>query len=107
MYAIIKHGHVLATGTLEGMFISNIFPLSDTPEWKQQHDVYEIVFPEYNPETQQLVQTAPVISGRTVTLHQVIDIPAVIPQEIVELSSTINTNDQSISIEQADSISSV
>jgi len=75
MYAIIKHGHVLATGTLEGMFISNIFPLSDTPEWKEQHDVYEVVFPEYNPETQQLVQAAPVISGRTVTLHTVMDRP--------------------------------
>ena len=75
MYAIIKHGQVLATGTLEGMFISNIFPLSDTPEWKEQHDVYEVVFPEYNPETQQLVQAAPVISGRTVTLHAVIDRP--------------------------------
>ena len=75
MYAIIKHGHVLATGTLEGMFISNIFPLSDTPEWKAAHDVYEVVFPQYNPETQQLVQIAPVISGRTVTLHAVIDRP--------------------------------
>ena len=75
MYAIIKHGHVLATGTLEGMFISNIFPLSDTPEWKEQHDVYEVVFPQYNPETQQLVQVAPVISGRTVTLHTVMDCP--------------------------------
>jgi len=75
MYAIIKHGHVLATGTLEGMFISNIFPLSDTLEWKEQHDVYEVVFPQYNPETQQLVQAAPVISGRTVTLHAVIDRP--------------------------------
>ena len=75
MYAIIKHGHVLATGTLEGMFISNIFPLSDTPEWKEQHDVYEIVFPQYNPETQQLVQAAPVINGRTVTLHTVMDRP--------------------------------
>ena len=75
MYAIIKHGHVLATGTLEGMFISNIFPLSETPEWKLQHDVYEIVFPEYNPETQQLVQVAPVISGRTVMLHTVMDRP--------------------------------
>ena len=75
MYAIIKHGHVLATGTLEGMFISNIFPQSDTPEWKQQHDVYEIVFPEYNPETQQLVQATPIISGRTVTLHTVADRP--------------------------------
>ncbi len=75
MYAIIKHGHVLATGTLEGMFISNIFPLSDTPEWKAAHDVYEIVFPEYNPETQQLVQVAPVISGRTVMLHVVADRP--------------------------------
>jgi len=73
MYAIIKHGHVLATGTLEGMFISNIFPLSDTPEWKAAHDVYEVVFPEYNPETQQLVQAAPVISGRTVILHTVMD----------------------------------
>ena len=80
MYAIIKHGHVLATGTLEGMFISNIFPQSDTPEWKQQHDVYEIVFPEYNPETQQLVQVAPVISGRTVTLHSVVDRPPPEPQ---------------------------
>jgi hypothetical protein len=75
MYAIIKHGHVLATGTLEGMFISNIFPLSDTPEWKAAHDVYEVVFPEYNPETQQLVQAAPVISGRTVMLHTVMDRP--------------------------------
>ena len=75
MYAIIKHGHVLATGTLEGMFISNIFPLSDTPEWKAAHDVYEVVFPEYNPETQQLVQVAPVISGRTVILHTVMDRP--------------------------------
>ena len=75
MYAIIKHGHVLATGTLEGMFISNIFPLSDTPEWKAAHDVYEVVFPEYNPETQQLVQVAPVISGRTDMLHAVPDRP--------------------------------
>jgi hypothetical protein len=75
MYAIIKHGQVLATGTLEGMFISNIFPLSDTPEWKAAHDVYEVVFPQYNPETQQLVQAAPVISGRTVTLHTVMDRP--------------------------------
>ena len=75
MYAIIKHGQVLATGTLEGMFISNIFPLSDTPEWKAAHDVYEVVFPQYNPETQQLVQAAPVISGRTVMLHTVADRP--------------------------------
>ena len=75
MYAIIKHGHVLATGTLEGMFISNIFPLSDTPEWKAAHDVYEVVFPQYNPETQQLVQVAPIISGRTVMLHTVMDRP--------------------------------
>jgi hypothetical protein len=75
MYAIIKHGQVLATGTLEGMFISNIFPLSDTPEWKAAHDVYEVVFPEYNPETQQLVQIAPIISGRTVMLHTVMDRP--------------------------------
>ena len=75
MYAIIKHGQVLATGTLEGMFISNIFPQSDTPEWKQQHDVYEIVFPQYNPETQQLVQATPIISGRTVMLHVVADRP--------------------------------
>ena len=80
MYAIIKHGHVLATDTLEGMFISNIFPQSDTPEWKQQHDVYEIVFPEYNPETQQLVQATPIISGRTVTLHSVVDRPPPEPQ---------------------------
>ena len=80
MYAIIKHGQVLATGTLEGMFISNIFPQSDTPEWKQQHDVYEIVFPEYNPETQQLVQARPVISGRMVTLHSVVDRPPPEPQ---------------------------
>ena len=80
MYAIIKHGQVLATGTLEGMFISNIFPLSDTPEWKAAHDVYEVVFPEYNPETQQLVQVAPVISGRTVTLHSVVDRPPPEPQ---------------------------
>lgn len=80
MYAIIKHGYVLATGTLEGMFISNIFPQSDTPEWKQQHDVYEVVFPEYNPETQQLVQATPIISGRTVTLHSVVDRPPPEPQ---------------------------
>ena len=43
--------------------------------WQPAHDVYEIVFPQYNPETQQLVQTAPVISGRTVTLHTVADRP--------------------------------
>ena len=95
MYAIIKHGHVLATGTLEGMFISNIFPQSDTPEWKQQHDVYEIVFPQYNPETQQLVQAKPVINGRTVTLHAVADRPppsepqpqAETPPETIELTA--------------------
>lgn len=100
MYAIIKHGQVLATGTLEGMFISNIFPLSDTPEWKQDHDVYEVVFPQYNPETQQLVQAAPVISGRTVILHSVVEKPAPVESqpetvETITLSETPGNSDQS------------
>lgn len=102
MYAIIKHGQVLATGTLEGMFISNIFPQSDTPEWKQQHDVYEIVFPEYNPETQQLVSARPVISGRTVTLHSVVDRPPSEPQPQAETQpETIELTAQ----ESADTVS--
>ena len=96
MYAIIKHGQVLNTGTLEQMFISNIFPLSDTPEWKAAHDVYEVVFPEYNPETQQLVQAAPVISGRTVMLHAVADRPPLpepqVPPTSEPESTTIETN---------------
>jgi hypothetical protein len=79
MYAIIKHGQVLATGTLEGMFISNIFPLSDTPEWKAAHDVYEVVFPQYNPETHYLVPIQPIINGTKVTLHQPAPLPPAQP----------------------------
>lgn len=75
MYAIIKHGQVLNTGTLEQMFISNIFPLSDTPEWKEEHDVYEVVYPSYDPQTHYLVSATPTINGRQVVLHQATPIP--------------------------------
>ena len=94
MYAIIKHGQVLATGTLEEMFISNIFPLSDTAEWKQVHDVYEVVFPQYDSQTQYLVQTVPAISGRQVVLHTVAEqIPRA--QLLVDTPAieTISTNE--------------
>lgn len=99
MYAIIKHGQVLATGTLEGMFISNLFPLSDTTEWKAAHDVYEVVYPSYDSQTHYLANIAPVISGRTVILHQALPIPEpqpyVAPEETIVLTDS-NTGADSV-----------
>ena len=70
MYAIIRDGRVYNTGTLESMFISNVFPPSGTPEWLEDHHVYEVADVAYDPQTEVLVACEPVINGRTVTLHQ-------------------------------------
>ena len=82
MYAIIKDNAVIKTGELEQMFISNVFPPSGTPEWLEEHDVYEVIVPAYDSQTETLQGTPPQITGRTVVLHQVVPLPE--PVQIIE-----------------------
>jgi hypothetical protein len=96
MYAIIKDGRIVNTGALEAMFISNVFPPSGTPEWLEEHDVYEVVTPDYDPQTQVLVGCAPVINGRTVTIHEVADKPQLVeipvePVQTIDLSGAVDS----------------
>ena len=93
MYAIIRDGRVYNTGTLESMFISNVFPPSGTPEWLEAHNVYEVADVAYDPQTEVLVACEPIINGRTVTLHQPAPKPVVtIPVETIVMD-TISTPD--------------
>lgn len=80
MYAIIRDGRIVNTGTLEAMFISNVFPPSGTPEWLEEHDVYEVIVPAYDSQTETLQGIPPQITGRTVVLHQVVPLPEPQPQ---------------------------
>ena len=80
MYAIVKNGQLQNTGTLESMFISNVFPPSGSAEWMLEHSVYEVIYPNYNPSTHQLALTAPQITGTRVMIHEVVPIPEPQPQ---------------------------
>ena len=85
MYAIIRDGRIVNTGTLEAMFISNVFPPSGTPEWLEAHSVYEIADVAYDPETEVLVPCTPILNGRTAIIHQPatkVIIPTVEPVEL-------------------------
>ena len=96
MYAIVKNGQVLATGTLEGMFISNVFPPSGTPQWMLEHNVYKVVTPSYNQELEQLTPTAPVITGDTVVIHAVIPKPPQpepIPEQVILAEPSIELSE--------------
>lgn len=96
MYAIIKHGQVLATGTLEAMFISNVFPPSGTPQWMLEHNVYKVAIPAYNQELEQLTPTAPVITGDTVVIHAVIPKPPQpepIPEQVILAEPSIELSE--------------
>ena len=57
------------------MFINNCFPPSGTQEWMLEHNVYEVIYPNYNPSTHQLVAATPQITGTRVMIHQVVPIP--------------------------------
>lgn len=96
MYAIIKNGQILNTGTLEQMFISNVFPPSGTPEWMLEHDVYKVIIPAYNPELEQLTTTAPIITADSVVIHAVIPKPAQpepIPEQVILAEPSIELSE--------------
>lgn len=76
MYAIVENGRVVNTAqTMQQMFINNCFPPSGTQEWMLEHNVYEVIYPNYNPSTHQLAAATPQITGTRVMIHQVVPIP--------------------------------
>ena len=76
MYAIVENNRVVNTAqTMQQMFINNCFPPSGTQELMLEHNVYEVIYPNYNPSTHQLVAATPQITGTRVMIHQVVPIP--------------------------------
>lgn len=113
MYAIIRDGRIVNTGTLEAMFISNVFPDSATPQWLEEHGVYEIVIPPYDPDTQVMESCDPIIVGRTVQLHIVRakteeeltqTHPKMDPEGVVMFADTVVTDDIQIEVTNGDSV---
>ena len=102
MYAIIRDGRVYNTGSLESMFISNNFPLCDTPEWRIEHCTYIVKDVPYDPETEVLTSCDPVIDGEYVTLHKAAPKPPapvaipVDPVQTIDLSSAADSIADSI-----------
>jgi len=103
MYAIIRDGRIVNTGTLESMFISNVFPDSATPEWLEEHNVYEIVTPAYDAETEMLESCDPIIEGRTVRIHQVVARPVIQP-ETIQIIENISADTIAIDTIAADTV---
>lgn len=113
MYAIIRDGRIVNTGTLEAMFISNVFPDSATPEWLEEHNVYEIVTPAYDAATEMLESCDPIIEGRTVRLHTVRakteqeltqTLPKMDHEGVVMFADTVVTDDIQIEVTNGDSV---
>jgi hypothetical protein len=104
MYAIIRDGRVYNTGTLESMFISNVFPGCDTPEWRLEHCAYIVKEVPYDPDTEVLASCDPIIDGEYVTLHKAVpkpEPPVAIP---VAIDLVIDTIADSVADSVADSI---
>ena len=104
MYAIIRNGRVYNTGTLESMFISNVFPGCDTPEWRLEHCAYIVKEVPYDPDTEVLASCDPIIDGEYVTLHKAVPKPEPVIPVVQTIDLVIDTIADSVADSVADSI---
>jgi hypothetical protein len=104
MYAIIRDGRVYNTGTLESMFISNVFPGCDTPEWRIEHCAYIVKEVPYDPDTEVLASCDPIIDGEYVTLHKAVPKPVIEPPVAIPVDPVQTIDLSSAADSVADSV---